>query len=210
MAHGGTDLYEEILLLKRMRDGDHTAFERLYMAHAKLLYWKLLKLLKHPEDADELLQDLFVKVWERREQIDPNQPFNRYLYRIAQRMVVDYYRRMARVRIAHLNIGQTSTELDWATDEAILSKETSQILNTAISLLPPQRREAFILCKMDGKSYKEAAEIMQISPNTVHNHLVKAVGSIKAHLERADVSSGLQVYLVFMIITQSYQFRVPF
>lgn len=184
-----TGIHNESELLERLRAGDHAAFGQLYATYSKQIYWKLLKMFKQEAEADELLQELFVKVWERREQVDPAQPFPAYLYRIAQRMAVDHYRKVARIGKAYEALRKGNTELVATTEEDLESKETRRLIDEAVAFLPKQRRQAFVLCKLEGKSHQEAAEIMHISPNTVHNHLVKAMRSIKAHLDRSHGSS---------------------
>lgn len=176
---------DEPELLAQLRHGDIRAFETLYALHSKPLLWKLRKMVKEPEEADELLQDLFVKVWEKRSQINIEQSFEGYLYRIAQRMAIDYFRSIERRSSIYLEVQKGSSEVIDNTQELLEAKETKQLLDMAISKLPEQRRKAFTLCKLEGKSHQEAAEIMQISPNTVHNHLVKAVSFVKEYMERS-------------------------
>lgn len=186
-------------LLLRLRAGDQIAFERLYRRYSKPLYWKLQRLVKDSAEADELLQDLFVKVWEKREQIIIQQSFEAYLYRIAQRMVVDYFRKLARQSRMQQQVQLSSDGMTEHVEEYISAKETQKLLDDAIAQLPEQRRRAFTLCKIEGKSHQEAAEIMNISPNTVHNHLVKAVGSVKEYLEKAGKALSPLVLLLAVL-----------
>jgi len=172
-------------LLFRLRAGDHEAFELLYLQYSKSLYWRLRRMVKSLEEADELLQDLFVKVWEKREEIIIQQSFEAYLYRIAQRMAVDYFRKLERQSRMQHHVQLSIPETTESVEEYILARETQQLLDDAVAQLPEQRRRAFTLCKIEGKSHQEAAEIMNISPNTVHNHLVKAISSVKEYLEKA-------------------------
>lgn len=169
-------------MLRALQLGDHGAFERLYNGYGKKLYWKLLQMVKNQSEAQEILQELFIKVWNRRGQINPENSFQAYLYSIAKSMVADYYRQLARANKAEKELQYTHSELSLATEETVASKETEKLLQNAISKLPDQRRMAFILCKIEGKSHKEAGEIMGISANTVHNHLVKASKAVKESL----------------------------
>jgi len=177
---------DEIILLQQLKEGNERAFETLYNTYSKSLLWKLTRMLKDLNQSEELLQELFVKVWERRGQINVEQPFPGYLYRIAQNMVADYYRKLARELTSHKQIQTDSTEVVNTTENAIFSNETKNMLNKAIALLPEQRRKAFILCKLEGKTHQEAAAIMNISPNTVHNHLVKGTNNIRLFLEKTE------------------------
>lgn len=166
-------------LLLRLKDGDQEAFELLYNKYGKRIYWKFSRMVKIQEEVEELFQELFVRVWERREQIDVSQPFSAYLYRIAENMIYDFYRKATRTEnLRKTLIGRSEESYDHI-EQALFKKETSDILNQAIGTMPPARRQAFILCKIEEKSYEEAAAIMGISPNTVHNHIVKGTQMLK-------------------------------
>lgn len=187
---------KELLLL--LREGDHNAFSQLYHQYAKPLYWKMLSMVKESTDADEILQELFVKVWEKRDQINIQQSFEAYLYRMAQHMAVDYFRALsARSRLHARVVSDANRDAVESSEETYLANETRELLNQLIAKLPAQRRRAFMLCKMEGKSHREAAEIMGISPNTVHNHLVKALSEIKSNFEK----SGLKLsHLILLLV----------
>ena len=179
-------LVDEKDLLVRLQNGDHVAFEMLYARYSKKLLAKLDRKMPSAEEADDLLQELFIKVWERRYQIDPDQDFAGYLYRIGQRMIIEHYRKLARTTLLH---GQIQLETADTTDnlqEHLAQKEAQQMVNEAIKTLTKQQQRVFSLCKIEGKSYKQAAEIMQISPETVHVHLVKATQNVKAYFQRAQ------------------------
>lgn len=189
-------------LLRRLQGGDHSAFDKLYQTHSKALYWKLRRMVKDGDEADELLQDLFVKVWENRQKILVQQSFEAYLYRIAQRMAVDYFRKLARQNRVQDEAFHYTDATAEDTEELLIAKETRQLLDDAIAQLPEQRQRAFILCKIEGKSHQEAAEIMGISPNTVHNHLVKAMSTVRTYL--ANTGETLSP-LILLIVLQYLQ-----
>lgn len=176
----------EQLLLQQMQGGSERAYAELYRRYASELYWKLRQMVRGAEEADELLQDLFVKVWERRDQVDLDQSFGAFLYRIAKNMAVDHFRKLAREAKLYEGFRTSSTELDSTTEDTVIANETNRLLQKAIDQLPPQRRQAFVLCKIDGKTHQQAAELMGISHNTVHNHLVKATSTIKEYLQKSN------------------------
>ncbi|MBL1407175.1 RNA polymerase sigma factor [Sphingobacterium faecale] len=189
-------------LLQRLKAGDHVAFEELYNQYSKKLYWKLKQMVKYPSEADELLQNLFVKVWEKREQIVIHQTFEGYLYRVAQHMAIDYFRSLDRQSRLQDEVSRTGAIIAENTEALLFAKETQQLLDEAVASLPEQRRRAFILCKLEGKSHQEAAEIMNISPNTVHNHLVKAVYTVRQHL----LKSGRDITILALLIALFQRF----
>lgn len=189
---------DEKALIQQLRDGDQLAFSKLYQIHAKTIYRRLQRMVQDADQADELLQELFIKVWEKRNQITINESFGGYLHAIAYRMSIDYFRSLELKERVHKEVSLYGDQEVNSTVEQIDFKETQTLINEAVSNLPEQRRKAFTLCKLEGKSYEEAAQIMGISPNTVHNHIVKAAKSVKVYLE----SSGkdVAIIVVFAII----------
>src|SRR5690606_24733921 len=117
------------------------------------------------------------KVWHSRAKIQTELPFVNFLYLIAKQLTIDHYRRLARQSRTFEYLGQHQSEAVETTEKDILGNEARKLLDEAIVALPPQRRKAFELCKVDGKSYKEAAEIMGVSPFTIQNHVAKATHS---------------------------------
>lgn len=186
----------DIELLHRLKEGDQEAFALLYNKHAKPIYWKIKRMVKISEEVEELFQELFVRVWERREQIDPYQPFSAYLYRIAENMVYDFYRKASRTEKLKDTLRSTSEDAYDQIEQALFKKETSDILSQAIATMPPVRRQAFILCKMEEKSYEEVAAIMGISTNTVRNHIVKGTQTLKDYFrDHQNPTSALLLLL---------------
>ncbi|MDC7217837.1 MAG: RNA polymerase sigma-70 factor [Spirochaetales bacterium] len=185
-----TNPTDEKDLLLGLQNGEHAAFEQLYHRYSKPLYWKINSMVKQPEEADELLQELFVKVWEKRERLNINQSFEAYLYRIAQRMAVDHFRSLETKARLHTQVELGAEKETESAEENYINRETQSLLNDAIAQLPSQRKRAFILCKIEGKSHQEAADLMGISPNTVHNHLVKAVSTVREYLEKSGVTTS--------------------
>lgn len=190
---------EQDILLK-LKGGEETAFGKLYAHYSEMIYARLLRLLKDTDIADEIIQDLFLKIWEKREQINTTQSFKSYLYTVAENLVYDHFRKVARDRKLQEKFRRITTELYTHTEEDLLSKESKEIIDKAIATLPPQRKAAFVLCKMEGKSYDEAAEIMGVSASTVSNHLVKANVSIRAYLSKSEDL----LPVLFVVVAASY------
>lgn len=181
-----SESWSEQDVLNQLRAGEESAFGKVYAHYSEMIYGRLLRLLKDTDMADEIIQDLFLKVWEKREHINPSQSFKSYLYTVAENLVYDHFRKVSRDRKLQEKFRRITTELYTHTEEDLLSKESKEMIDKAIATLPPQRKAAFVLCKIEGKSYDEAAEIMGISASTVSNHLVKANISIRAYLSKSE------------------------
>lgn len=163
-------------------EGDSTAFSKIYAAYSPLLLQKLMHLLPDEESALDIHQVTFVKLWEYRAKIRVKDGIWPLLYKIARNLVVDYFRKSASneaIKKALLLQATLFYEIDEPTDNL---ENMSEALSAAISLLPKKRKEIFLLCKMQGKSYEEVANMQGISIGTVKDHMAKAMRFLKQEL----------------------------
>jgi RNA polymerase sigma-70 factor (family 1) len=185
-------------LLADLKSGGESAFNYFYEKYSLQLYRKLLKMVQADVIAEELLQDLFMKIWEKREYIDPDQSFKSYLYRIAERIVYDYFRELARKAKASDYITANSTEIYEQFENGELEAEMRKKVQNAIARLPEQQRIVFNLCKIEGKSYEEVSTLLGITTGTINTHITRATKTIKTYLTETDnlaliVSVGLLI-----------------
>jgi RNA polymerase sigma-70 factor (ECF subfamily) len=120
-------------------------------------------------------------VWNNRESIDLNQSFRAYLFRIAQNLVIDYYRKAARDKSMQILMLQEDSWYQHI-EEQLVAKENLTMLHKIIDKLPAQQRRAYILHKVENKSYKEISELMQIAPSTINKHIHFAHRFVKEQL----------------------------
>ncbi len=174
---------DERELLSLLLTGSEQAFEKVYKLYSSRLYGNLLKLVKSEAEAKEILQDVFMKIWDNRQSIDIEKSFHSYLFKIAENKVYDFFRKAARdkKKVAQL-IALATTEYI-SGEEIILADGNAAILEKAIESLPPQRQQVFRLCKLEGKSYKEVSELLGISVSTISDHIVKATKAIRGYFE---------------------------
>lgn len=172
---------EEKDLLLRLRDGDQYAFEELYHTNSKRIFIGVVRFVKDEEQAREILQEVFIRIWNHRKNIDPNKSFLPYLFSIANNLVRDFFRKAAHDRKLQAVLIARGTELYDHIESALYHKESTAILQSAIEALPLQRKTIFTLCRVEGKSYDEVAAIMGITVSTVGNQLVKATRYVKEY-----------------------------
>lgn len=178
---------EERELFCEIIAGSQNAFEQIYKIYHKGLYHNLRKLIGNDEIAKEILQDVFLKIWEKRVEINPDKSFGAYLFRIGQNMAMDFYRREKRSKMLLKSLTLLITEVIEQPLENEISVDEEEILRLAIAKLPPQRRRIFVLCKLDGKSYQEVSQLLGISVSTISDHLVKAFKAVKNQLLNGDL-----------------------
>lgn len=195
---GRDDQLREKRLLIQLREGNVKAFEQLYFAYSKRLYGNILKMVKSVEMAEEILQEVFQRIWERRTSIDVDKSFKSFLFTIAKHLVCDFFYQQTKRRDIETYLVVTSSELYQHIDEELAYKESKTILSDAIAELPPQRKMVYTLCKIEGKSYEEVGKILGISTSTISDHIVKATKSLKLHyMEAHAISMLLAFYIIF-------------
>jgi len=169
------------LLIQQLQTGSEKAFTAVYDKYSPQLYRNILRLVKDDEIAQELLQDLFLKIWERRQYIKIEGSFKSFLYKVAENLVYAHFRKIAKDNrlIAKLIISYDDFETN--VEETIISRENHDFLKKAIENLSPQRKQIYTLCKLEGKSYEEVSNELGISTSTVRNQIVKANKSIKQY-----------------------------
>ncbi|MGO4878492.1 RNA polymerase sigma factor [Pedobacter psychrotolerans] len=195
------DRIDEQALLLQLKNGDQRAFEILYNRYKFRIAGNLFKLLKSDDLVKEILQELFFKIWEVRAQIDPEKSFKSYLFRIAENLVYDYFRKVAKDKRLLAKMVASSSELYLHIEEDMLNKEEAQKLQQAINMMPIQRKMVFTLCKLEGKSYKEVEEIMGINAKTISSHMLQANRFLRAYYKD---SSALTISLVLSVLLKGF------
>ncbi|WEK21338.1 MAG: sigma-70 family RNA polymerase sigma factor [Candidatus Pedobacter colombiensis] len=166
-------------LLQQVKQGDHTAFNQLYKLFAKDVFSRIKYLVHDQQIAEELHQDIFLKIWEKRASLNCDVPIRSIVMRNTKSIAIDYYRKAARDQKLKEHLIHTATELYDHLEELIDFKETNAALQSAITKLPPQRLKIFTMCKLEGHSYEQAANEYGVSLSTIKDHMAKAMKSIK-------------------------------
>ena len=188
---------EEKIKMVALAQGCRQAFESLYYFYRPQLYQWIYKLVRSHETSQELFQDVFVKIWNYREQLTGIESFKNYLYTITQNLVYDYYRKVAADRNKIESFKRNYVTL-YCNDveQQINFKETVAHFEDVLSLVPQKSRQVYVLCKLEGKSYKEVSKLLNISMSTVNNHIVKATNIIKNNWN-SDVFGLMLFFLLF-------------
>lgn len=185
--------YQENELLLQLSKGNLVAFEKIYYSYSPKLLSNLVKLVKSDSVAQDILQDIFLKVWKNREKIEPDKSFRSYLFTIAENKAYDFFRKAARDKKLCETLIASATEHYEHIETEIFNKENSRILEIAIGILPPQRQLVFRLSKLEELSYDEISKRLGISVSTISDHIVKATKSIRIFL-----SNHPELYILFI------------
>jgi RNA polymerase sigma-70 factor (family 1) len=183
----------EVELLERLKSGDSVAFLAVYNSYHAQLYRYVLRYVKVPELAEDVIHDVFLKLWEVRQQIKPELSVTGYLYRISRNHVFKLFKK---ITVDAALRKQIIAKIDEAAcrngDEYLQWREYSHLLQGAIEKLSPQQQKVFKLCRIDGKTYEETARILGISPYTVKEYMSLSLKCIKEYFHyNADISLSL-------------------
>ena len=186
---------DEKYLITILNKGDDASFEALYRLYSKRLFGYLIRLVKSESIAADLLQDAFIKIWNNRQNIDPEKSFRSYLYRITENLVYDFFRKAARDKKLQAAIIESYDDSYNHVEESFCVAEVDHKLKEVIKLLPAKRRQVFQLIKIEERSYEEVSELLHISVSTINDHVVKATKSVRKNLERFTNSESKNTYL---------------
>lgn len=168
-------------LLCLISEGDEQAFRVLFDHYKDRFYFVALKMTRLDYIAEEMVQEVFLKIWRNRETLHGIDNPDAYFFTMLYRRVYQYYKKEALDKKLLQEAKNTSSSEN-ATEASVLARESKMLLEAAILKLPPQQQLIYRLNKMEGFSYNEIADKLHLSPNTVRNHLATAVRSIRIHL----------------------------
>jgi len=189
MATGWTE-QDTIVALKA---GDESAFRRVFDLNFRKLYTFSFRLLKNKEQAEEVVHDTLMNVWMNRERLNPEFPIAPYLYTITRRLALNALRQIATSQKAIDQLWLNMEKVSNDTEESILKEDLQRFTEAALVNLPPQQQQIFRMSRFDGMNYDEIAEKLNISRNTVKNHLVAALKTLRIHFNQSDVICFLMV-----------------
>lgn len=176
--------YDGKALLAEIAAGDERAFRKLFDLYKKRFYAVALKMTRSDEVAEDIVQDVFMNIWSKRESlVDVDNPSS-YFFTAVYRKVYHHYQKIA-LEKKILQVVPPVKEWVDTTEEMVLAHESKNLISQAIAKLPPQQQLVFKLSKQEGLSREDVARQLHISPNTVKNHLADAIKFIRVFLRNS-------------------------
>ncbi|WP_289062145.1 RNA polymerase sigma-70 factor [uncultured Zobellia sp.] len=172
-------------LVKELRSGSPKAYGILFDRYSQRLYYFALGYLKSPSEAEGIVQDVFVKVWEKRTSLKTDLSFKSYIFTIAFNFVKKTFIKRSRVR-DYINSEEGKITFDYCTSNQVDYNFLMDRLISIVSNMPERRQETFIKSRFEGLSVKDIAVEMGISPKTVENQITLALKYLRVHLRSVE------------------------
>lgn len=180
--------------IKGFREGNETAFREIYVHFGPKIYGFAFSFLKERLQSEEIVQETFLSLWENRQKFDESRALEPYLFTIAKRLVLDQLRKTVHTKALREKLLAAISEQHNETEEQIIFSDLLVFAERAIDELPLQQQTVFRLSRVEGLSYDEIAERLNLSRNTVKNHLIVAVKKLKKHFNNQEM-----IYLIFLV-----------
>ncbi|SEN33023.1 RNA polymerase sigma-70 factor, ECF subfamily [bacterium A37T11] len=179
-------------LVYLLKSGDQVSYNEIFMRYRGILYQHAYRMLKNQEETEDVLQDVFMLLWQKRESLEISNALSSYLYIAVRNRIFKIFAHQ-QVAKRYMDSLQTFIEKGHAfADDKLLEKELSVIIEKEVDSLPKKMREAFLLSRENDRSYKEIGLLLDISEKTVRNQVYNAIRILKT-----KISSFLSILLFF-------------
>ena len=170
-------------LLSRLKEGDREAFEQLYRKYWRRLFDSAYKRLLLREETEEIVQDLFVNIWVKRETLLITTTLEQYLYGALRYSIYNFIR-SSRIRETYLNSLLHTTDIDKSyIEDGIYYEELSRALDSCIESMPEKFKNVYILSRKQNLTYKEISQHLDIPLDTVEKHMGRALKILRESLK---------------------------
>jgi RNA polymerase sigma-70 factor (family 1) len=199
--------YNETELLRRIADGDQDAFSEFFRRYFDQLYLIMVRYIKRHTDAEDIVQAVFVKAWEKRQVFrEMDNPMN-WFFITARNEYFDRFRKNRQSQQYQQYLIEVFSEADIASPESIVTnKEYSRLYQQAVKNLPEKQQLAYLLSRENGLTYDEIAREMKVERSTVKEHIARAIKSIRAFFLAQTNSPGEFIFLLFFFKVLSASF----
>ncbi len=189
-------LYDEKELLQQVASGSEEAFSLLFRRYRGKLYHYVLDFTQSKEEAEDIVHDVFLKIWNSRETLTAIDSINSYLYKMSRNQAINGLRRKAKERLVLAELRQEPMAIFPDIDPAS-QKEVRDSIQQAISKLSPQQRKVFLLSRQDGLKHEQIAEELGISITTVKTHIGRALQFLREEIRQAYGEQAIAIFVLY-------------
>ncbi|MEN7547652.1 RNA polymerase sigma-70 factor [Rapidithrix thailandica] len=191
------DLHKEKEWVGKLKKGDQSAFDWLFFQYEKKLFAFISGFCKSKADAEEVLQETFIKVWENRHKLEVEKSFGSFLFTIAKNTTLN----LLRSRQYHSQLVEElrlqKQEAHSATEQQIIYGDYQSQLEHWVDNLTPRRKQIFIMSRQEGMNYTEIAQKLQVSTKFVEKQMSLSLKTIKKHLQASSILTSFAALLYF-------------
>lgn len=183
----------DILLFSRVAGGDEGAFRALFSKYTPVIHPFVLSIVRQDAVAREIVQEVFLRIWLKRETLTAIEKPSSWIYRVASNLALNQLKRsQTEARI----LQEIVTDKQQHVTAELDGRELKALIDKAIQTLPPQRRKVFSLIREEGLSRREAAEKLNLSENTIKSQLAEALKTIQSFIEQ---STGSYIPVILLL-----------
>jgi len=186
---------KEKKLVQSLINGDFEAFDHLFNYYNQRLYFFAKSILKNKDDAHDIVQEVFLRVWRNRDTLDPHSSFKSFLFTVSYNIIVDTLRKRISEQSFRDELIKNAIIDESSADKDLSYNELNSIYQEAINELPDKRKEIYRLHRFDNLSYQEIADKLNISINTVRNQMAHAISYLRGRIGKETL-----VGLVFVCL----------
>lgn len=182
-------MLDEISLVIKLKHGDHSAFIDLYDEYHTRLYNFVYASVNSKDESKDIVQIIFMRLWERHDDINPNLQFGAYLYTIARHLIYNHLRAKLYRKFdikATETIEHTIPNVD-NNEELLIETDFRNFFANLIEQLPERRRQIFMMSRSENKSYIQIAKELNITENTVDTQIRKSLDFLRKNLKKEEV-----------------------
>lgn len=184
-------------LLSRIAEGDEQAFRIFFDTYRDRLYTYLFRFSKSRHVAEEVVQEVFYKIWSHRSSLAAVNNPSTYLFVLARNKTVDILRKMANENELIQQAWKNIAEKQHTTEEYLDMNESRRLIEQALSEVSAQKRTIFHLSRYQGLTHQQIADRLQLSESTIKNHIVETLRYIKHYLEKHNGGLAIAFAVVF-------------
>lgn len=171
-------------LMSEVRAGSERAYESLFNRYHEKLYYFAMRYLHNKEDAEGVVQEIFLKVWLHRATLDENRSFNAFLHTMARNTIFNMHRKSQYEKVYQNYAKYLLSYTHTRSQDDVVYADLIRYLEEVLKTLPPQRRKVYEMSRIKGMSYKEIAAELSVSEKTVETHIRLSLKTIREAMDK--------------------------
>jgi len=187
-------------LSTRLRGGDIQAFDAIYHLYSKRLYAFVIRYVEEEDAAEDIVQEVFIKIWENKKKIASDTSFDSFMFTITYNAAISYIRRRAVERKYFQSLQSVQGNAEGAVElrDELNFKELNSQIEFLLDKLTPRQKEIFYMSREEGLTHREIAQKLNISVHTVKNHVIAVLSFLRSHIKHELLCYWLMLSLLLL------------